>query len=140
MFRKPLRDVTIEDVQEFVKDRHEREGHHLEYKAKIDNTDKEKAKRELLKDITGMANAGGGLLIIGITENDEGFPEDICGTDASVGTQKVDEWINNVLLGNVDERLYYDCHVVQMADNRVVVILDIPASPKKPHMVPFQEL
>lgn len=66
MFNKPFSEITIEDVENLIYERKERENNHLEYKKKIGNSDKD--KKEFLKDVSGFANATGGFLIFGVEE------------------------------------------------------------------------
>ena len=136
MFKKAFDEITIEDIKDLVSNRKEREIHHLEYKETIGNSDRD--KKEFLKDVSGFANANGGYLIIGVREQD-GIPSEICGINKSIGNQKIDEWIDNVLISNLDERIRYGIRVFDLLnENRVVVLLYVPESPKKPHMVTFQ--
>ena len=116
--------------------RQERENNHLEYKSKVGNSDKD--KREFSKDVSGFANANGGFLIIGIEEK-EGLPSKICGIERVLGNQKIDEWINNVLISNIEDKIRYEIRIFDLDDEKIVVVLYIAESPKKPHMVTSQK-
>lgn len=133
MFAKPFDQITLQDIEELVNQRKERENNHLEYKRELGNSDRD--KKEFLKDVSGFANATGGFLIIGVEEVD-GVPERVCGMPKTVGNQKIDEWINNVLISNIDERLRYEIKIFDIGDN-VLILIFIQESPKKPHMVTF---
>jgi len=135
MFSKPFDEITIEDIKDLIFNRKERESHHLEYKEAIGNSDRD--KKEFLKDVSGFANASGGYLILGVEEKD-GAPNKICGVNKNIGNQKIDEWINNVLISNLDEKVQFEIKVLDLNQRSVVVVLYIPESPKKPHMVTFQ--
>ncbi len=137
MFNKPFTEIEIEDINKLVYERKERENNNLEYKQELNNT--EPNKQKLLKAVSGFANASGGFLIIGVTEKDDGTPDKICGIEKKIGNQKIDEWINNVLISNIDEKVRYEPKVFDIENNRVVVVLYIPESPKKPHMVTFDK-
>jgi hypothetical protein len=134
VFNKPLEKVTVEDIQALIEPRKERENQHLEYKSDINNSDD--GKKEFLKDVTGLANAEGGYLILGIKE-DDGLPQEICGISKEVGNQKIEEWITNVLISNLDPRLSFQIKVLDL-ENKTIVIIYIPESAKKPHMVTFK--
>ena len=139
MFNKPFNEITIEDIENLVLVRKERENNYLEYKEKLGHSDRD--KREFLKDVSGFANASGGFLIIGVKEHKpSGLPEKICGIEKIIGNQKVDEWINNVLISNLDERIHYNIKIFEFKnkDDKIVLLLYIPESPKKPHMITFQ--
>lgn len=58
---------TWQDLEQIVEHRHH-EGPSLEFKRNVALIG-DKARRELLKDLTGMGNGGGGLLIFGIAED-----------------------------------------------------------------------
>ena len=139
MFDKPFNKITIEDIENLIFIRKERENNHLEYKEKLGYSDRD--KREFLKDVSGFANASGGFLIIGVKEHKpSGLPEKICGIEKIIGNQKIDEWINNVLISNLDERIHYNLKIFEFKnkDDKIVLLLYIPESPKKPHMITFQ--
>jgi len=133
MFQKRLAELTINDINNLVSIRRERENLYLEYKSNLSNSNRD--KKEFLKDVSGFANAGGGFLLIGIEEN-KGVPTNICGTGGEVGNQKIDEWINNVLISNLDPKIYYELKIITgLKDNKALIIIHIPESKKKPHMV-----
>ncbi|MBA7512380.1 hypothetical protein ES705_04385 [subsurface metagenome] len=132
MLNKPIKTLTIEDLENLI-ERKERENLHLEYKEKIGNSNND--KKEFLKDVSGFANGNGGFLIIGMKEED-GIPIEILGVNKKIGNQKIDEWINNVLLANLEKRIHYNIQIIDK-DNSVVIILYIPESSKKPHMTTF---
>ncbi len=137
MFQKKIEELTLEDINKLVFVRKERENLHLEYKSDISNSNRD--KKEFLKDISGFANAGGGFLIIGITEN-KGLPDGICGTDMEIGSQKIDEWINNVLISNLDPKIFYELKIITgIEDDKILIIIHIPESKKKPHMVTLDD-
>ena len=136
MFNKAFNDITLADIENLVFVRKEREGNSLEYKEKINNSDG--GKKEFLKDISGIANSNGGFFIIGIKE-DNGVPSEIIGMEKEIGGQKIDEWIDNVLISNLDEKIQYEIKVFNIEDEKkVVVLMYVPESAKKPHMITFQ--
>jgi len=139
LFNKPFNKITVKDIENLIFIRKERENNYLEYKEKLGHSDRD--KREFLKDVSGFANASGGFLIIGVKEHKpSGLPEKICGIEKSIGNQKVDEWINNVLISNLDERIRYNIKIFDLKnkESKIVLLLYIPESPKKPHMITFQ--
>lgn len=139
MFNKPFSEITIKDIENLIFTRKERENNYLEYKEKLGNSGRD--KREFLKDVSGLANASGGFLIIGVKEHKKsGLPEKISGIEKTIGNQKIDEWINNVLISNLDERIQYNLKIFELInkDEKILLLLYIPESPKKPHMITFQ--
>jgi Putative DNA-binding domain len=63
---KPLTDWTAEDVRALVDERVE-EGQRLEFKREL-NLETQSQRIEAAKDLSGMANAAGGILIVGVEE------------------------------------------------------------------------
>ncbi len=77
----------MEDLQRLINDQVQ-ERDTVEYKRDIyGNSDAD--KREMLKDITSMANHRGGYLLIGIDENDEGIPTDVVGVEQGNHVERI---------------------------------------------------
>jgi len=133
MFNKPISQLNEEDFQALI-DNKERESSILEYKQEISGTDHE--KKEISKDISAMANTEGGYLVIGIQE-DDGQASVIVGTPKTIGRQPVEVWIENVLITNVRPKIAITPKVITLVSipGRVLVVIHIPQSPKRPHMV-----
>ena len=60
MFDKPFNKINIEDIEKLIRIRKEQENNYLEYKEKIDLSDK--FKKNFLKTVSGFANAKEALL------------------------------------------------------------------------------
>lgn len=135
MFTKPVSALVYHDIDDLVNVRREREGHHLDFKVGIINPDK--AKKDLAKDVCSFANAGGGFLVIGV---DKSYA--IVGADRLVQNRDIVEWLNQVLASNVEPPLFYhDPRMIEMPESdRVVVVVHIPESSTKPHMVTEQNI
>jgi hypothetical protein len=131
MFDKPLDKLTIDDITQLVDVLKTPEGQFVDYKRELDTS--VDAKKELVNDMSGFGNSQGGYLIIGVDEKD-GIPTQIVGTDKSVGRQKIDEWINSVISANTDPKLSYAIKVLPYKKDKVVVVIHLKNSPKKPHM------
>jgi hypothetical protein len=133
MFNRPVSQLGEEDIQTLI-DNKERESSILEYKQEVSGTDHE--KKEISKDISAMANTEGGYLVIGIKEID-GQANAITGTPKTIGRQPVEVWIENVLITNVRPKIAITPKVITLASipDRVLVVIHIPQSPKRPHMV-----
>lgn len=132
MFTKSFEQLILEDIQKLVYERKEREGQHLDYKEALEINDA--GKRELAKDASAFANSDGGYLIIGVKEED-GLPVDILGIEAQIGNQKIDEWIDNVLVSNIDNRIIYKMKLFEIDNGKVIIVIYIPLSSRRPHMV-----
>ncbi|MCK5475455.1 MAG: ATP-binding protein [Candidatus Pacebacteria bacterium] len=133
MFNKPISQLNLEDIQILI-DNQEKESLILEYKQELTGNDKE--KKEISKDVSAIANTCGGYLIIGIEEED-GKAASISGTQGKIGRQPVEEWIESVLISNVRPRLTITPKIISIEADRdkVVVVIHIPQSTRRPHMV-----
>ncbi len=133
-FSKPVTALTYEDIESLTSTG-EPESPILDYKARVEGADRD--KKELAKDVSAMANSSGGYVVIGVAE-EQGKPvHPPCGTARMIGQQKVEEWIEQILISNVVQRPPVVIQVVPLpgdADNCVVVI-NTSVSPRGPHMV-----
>lgn len=135
MFDKPFNKLNIEDVEKLIHIRKEQENNYLEYKEKIDLSDK--FKKNFLKTVSSFANAKGGYIAIGIKEDKKENLLEIIGIENTINHQKVEEWVNNVLLANLDKKVQYNIKTIEFKNNekKIILLIYIPESPKKPHMV-----
>jgi hypothetical protein len=112
-----------------------KESLHLEYKASdaIDKRDDRK-KLEIARDVSAFANADGGQIVYGMTENKDHEPD---GLDAGLDPHEYPEiWFDQVLQSNVTPLLSaVKPRHVPLSNGRVAVVLDIPASQGDPHQV-----
>jgi len=132
---RKLSEVTEQDLQRLINDEVQ-ERDTIEYKsAMYGHTDEE--KRELLKDISSMANHRGGYLIIGIEENGEGIPTKLAGIEAGNHVER----IRDSCLDNIEKRIIeLDVEDVPLTSGKVVVVVSIPESLNAPHMITFKGL
>ena len=130
MFTKPVAQLIYSDIDDLVNVRKEREGYFIDYKGESSNPDK--LKNELAKDISAFANSSGGYLIMGVDK--DGI---ISGISPTIQNRPVDEWLNQVISSNIDPLVFYeDPKVIQMPEkDKVVVVIHVPESARKPHMV-----
>lgn len=136
-FSKPVNALTYEDVESLTS-AGEPESPVLDYKARLEGADRD--KKELAKDVSAMANSSGGYIVIGVAEKQGKPVHPPCGTTRMVGQQKVEEWIEQILMSNVAQRPPVVIQVVPLpgdADNCVVVI-NTSVSSRAPHMVTVQ--
>lgn len=132
---KRLSEITEQDLQKLIDDQVQQRDI-IEYKsAMYDHSDED--KREMLKDITSMANHRGGYLIIGVEEDKEGIPLELVGIDAGNHVER----IMDSCLDNVDKRIIgLEVEDVPLSTEKVVVIVCIPESINAPHMITFKGL
>ena len=132
---KRLPDLQVEDLQRLVNDQVQ-ERDTVEYKRDMyGNSDAD--KREMLKDITSMANHRGGYLLIGIDENDEGIPTNVVGIEPGNHVERV----TSCCLDNVDKRvLGLGIKDIPLGNGRMVIVISIPESINAPHIVTHKGL
>lgn len=132
---KRLSDLQEQDIQRLVDDQVE-ERDTVEYKRDMyGNSDDD--KREMLKDITSMANHRGGYIVIGIEAEDEEIPTDIVGIKAGNHIER----ITSSCLDNIDKRMVgLEIEDIPLSNGRVVIIISIPESINIPHMITYKGL
>lgn len=97
------------------------------------------ARIEFLKDVSGLANADGGQLIIGMEEQD-GVASRVCGVEL----QNIDSRIQAIeasFRDNIEPRLpSVSIHPVRLASGRHCIVVDVAKSWVKPHRVSFKKV
>ena len=118
---KKLSDLKEEDIQRLV-DEEVQERDSVEYKRDMyGNSDDD--KREMLKDITSMANHHGGYIVIGIEEDAEGIPTNITGIETGNHVER----INDSCLDNIERRIVgLDIEDISLSTNKVVIVIAVP--------------
>jgi hypothetical protein len=139
---KRLRDITEADVRQLVNSGLE-EHLQLEYKSALYDDSKEQARESLL-DICMFANAGGGILLIGVSEqrDENGQPTGIPDPTATLGVELSNPEqlllsYDNRVVANIQERLSVEMSAIPIVD-RYVVAIRVPNSMSKPHRVQYQ--
>ena len=127
--------VTEQDLQVLV-EAQVPEGRRLDFKlTQYGTTDSE--KRELLKDVSALANTQGGHLIIGVREK-EGIATEVVGVsdiDPDAEIQRVEQIIRSGLDPPV---LGIRTKAVRLPNGENVIIIRIPRSFNPPHRVAAQ--
>lgn len=136
IFNKPLENLTVEDIKILVREKIP-ESQTLEYKEKGYANDRE-GKREILKDITSMANAYGGYIIIGIKEDSQGCAEEIIGIEEAEDEERK---IMSLCLAHIKERIRgLKISHIPVAENKRVLVIYVPRSLYGPHMITFEDM
>jgi predicted HTH transcriptional regulator len=112
-----------------------KESLHIEYKAS-DSVDKrsDPRKLEMARDISAFANADGGQIIYGMTENKDHEPD---GLDAGLDPREYPEiWFEQVLQQHFTPLLTsVKPRHIPLSNGRVAVVIDIPPPNGDPHQV-----
>ncbi|MCF3592909.1 ATP-binding protein [Rhodobacteraceae bacterium LMO-12] len=120
---------TIHDIQE-MKERGDSEGATLEFKSsRLFEQKNDKVFETLSREVTALANAIGGALIIGVEEDGEKRISEIVPIQ---DTAKDEEWLENGLLSRISPSLQLSIERIE-AEGGHLLILDVPASRNAPH-------
>lgn len=119
---KPVRDWTRSDLEALIG---QEEGSSLEFKASAALERHSKNTMELVKDVTALANAAGGVIIYGLVENkDTGAAEYI-----DDGSDAVPEWIEQILDSNAEPKVAgYHVQRIPLGNGRHAFAIDVPAA------------
>lgn len=133
---KPVSELGYKDIKDLTSSG-EPESIILDYKKRISGSEREKA--ELAKDICAFANSQGGYLIIGIEEKKGKPVHPPCGTERMLEEQKVEEWLEQVIISNVEQRVITDIKVISIPKSDLcIIVVHVPMSIRMPHMVTCQ--
>lgn len=128
---RSLHDLSFSDFQLLI-DNHVPEGPNLEYKEAA-YSGKASDIREMLRDVTALANAEGGYLVMGIREDHAGraaafSPVDDPRTRAQAITQ--------ACLDGIQERIpNLEIVSYEAGFNQGIIVIRVPESEQRPHMV-----
>lgn len=126
MIEKAIKEINYQDISELLYVKKQRESQTLDYKRDFYNQSK-----EFVKDITAFANKQGGQIIFGIDEK-EGS---IVGIHDTIGNQKIEDWISNVLNDLVTDKLDYEMCFIPISDEDTplyILIIHVYESKNKP--------
>jgi hypothetical protein len=133
LFARTFEELRAEDLQSLV-DNHVRESSTLEYKGEMYGTS-DADIREMLRDVCSLANAEGGTIVIGVTEDGQGVPVSL---KPMPDPAKHADRIVKSCLANISERIPGLRSGVVPVGMDGGVVVQIPRSYRRPHMVTFQ--
>lgn len=127
--------IELLDLQNLIENKVQ-ESKVLDYKLRYGWADKE--KRELLADISSLANTAGGYLVIGVRE-EEGLPKEIQGTpinNADIEKLK----ILNLLSDGLEPRLpSVSIKMIAVGEENYAIVISVAKSWTGPHVVVFDK-
>lgn len=116
--------MTLNEIMRLIED-HTQESLYLEFKHGAALSKQEKSKAELVKDITAFANAAGGRIIYGISE-EKNKTTGISHASllAPVSTSEINkEWISQVIKDNTSPRFHaFDIGELPIDGGRIIVV------------------
>ena len=126
LFTAPLSDVTFADVIAFC-DQGLPESVNLDYKLEIT------APEKLAKTVSSFANTFGGVLVIGVDENDTSRPK--APFEGLTFEQKIEERVWSTLVEHVYPPVLPEVHVCPPENGRTFVVIRVPQSSTTPHAI-----
>lgn len=119
-----LEDLMSNEIEESI---------NLDYKSARSLDKSDRKKKEIAKDVSAFANSDGGIIIYGIVEENH-KPQEIDFVD---GNDLTKEWLENVIDGNIQQRIL-DILIYPIRKNndlqKTVYIVKIPPSVNAPHI------
>ncbi len=132
---KPLDEIGEEDLFVLV-DEQVTENRHIEYKRLLP-LDTYDSKRELLADVSSLANAVGGHLLIGIQE-EAGLAQAVIGVECDDPDAEILR-LENLIRDGIKPRLQgVRAKAIRLKTGNYAFVLQIPRSWSKPHVVDFR--
>jgi len=123
LFTKEITKITFEDVLNFCNERI-KESINLDYKKDFPS--------DLEKTIAAFANTMGGLIIIGVDENDGKPKFPVEGLEYKEGFS---ERITNIILSNIYPPIFPEIQVCEPVEDKTFVIIRVPQSNMTPHFI-----
>lgn len=135
-FGKPLNEVGQGDLETLVQEE-VRERQTLEFK-RDSYARNDEGTREMLRDISAMANAYGGDILLGVETVGDGVASDLVGVpDGELEAQRT----ISSCLSNIEERIGgVTVWPVPISNGNHVIVIRMPQSMRAPHMVTFKGL
>jgi hypothetical protein len=133
ILQKPLHVITEVDLQHLVMEKVS-EAETLDYKLEM-YSQSDADKKEMLRDISSMANHQGGHILIGIREENEVAAEIVGINQPEIAAERL---LSSCLTG-IHERINgLDALPIPLGNGRAVLAVYIPQSTRMPHAVTFQ--
>lgn len=138
MIQKNIDEITEQDLQALI-DNSVVERKTLEYKQTLPSNS-DKGKKEFLADVSSFANASGGDLIYGITEDKKtGAPKLLEGLSIENVDQEISR-LDNIIRDGIEPRIpsVGISPPIPLKNSKIALVIRIPKSWSSPHRVTFK--
>lgn len=131
-----IKNVSKASLQELI-DGKVFENKELEYKGYSLTGGKltEKQKDKFIKEIAAFANTIGGIIIIGMQEDDNRLPVHLSG--AGLSLKDYDNWLSSfrqMVLSRIRPHLHgIECVPVELEEDSIAIVISVPKSYARPH-------
>ncbi len=126
LFTKPINEISYDDVVSFC-EQEIAEGVNLDYKQ-----DFPEKNIKLAKSICAFANTFGGIIVIGVVDEDSKPKAPFLGIDHK---EKLEEKVWNIILDNIYPPVFPEIRICPAKDNKTFVVIRIPQSNETPHAI-----
>ena len=134
MFSKNPNNITIYDIKQMITDQVS-EDRYIDYKRELP-VNSDDGKREFLADVSSFANAYGGYIFIGITE-EGGIPQETVGLNVNIDDEIL-RLESSIREGITPRIVGIQMIPVKGGNEGPVLVVHIPKSWSAPHMVTFK--
>lgn len=134
MISKQLEKIDLDDLKQ-LQNNAVSEGKTIEYKQKLP-TNSDGDRKEFLADISSFANASGGDLIFGITE-ENGSPKSIDGVEIANVDEEIRKY-ENIIRDGIEPRIVFATRAVNVSGQKFAFIFRVDKSWTGPHRVIYK--
>ncbi len=132
LFLKPLENITIDDISKFISEKHP-ENIRLEYKSGFSTSN---PNLQIAKEVSAFANQQGGLLIYGVSEEEENTRR----PNAVIGVEKKSnprQRIQSVCIDHIYPPVIPEIQEYELPSDKdkVIILVRIPMSDTVPHTI-----
>lgn len=128
---RSVRDISLDDIRLLVENQVP-EGPYLEYK-ESPYSGRPQDRREMLRDVTALANSSGGYLIVGIREDHFGRAEELIPVPEP---HTIAQAMRQTCLDGVRDRVGgLEVGVYETGFDQGIIVFHVPFSERRPHMV-----
>lgn len=135
MINKQFDKINLDDLEQ-LKNNAVSESKTIEYKQQF-SSNSDGDRKEFLADVSSFANASGGDLIYGVSE-EKGYPKSIDGVEVEDSDEEIRKY-ENIILDGIEPRIIVATKAIKVSEKRYVFIFRINKSWTSPHRVIFKK-
>ena len=138
--QKPVKEITLEDIKSLIENKIP-EGKTIDYKQSL-SIETPGEKIDFYKDVSAFANAEGGDIVYGVTEEDR-FPQEIVGVEISDIDNTLSALQDMIRTGIeptiIPQPEFSEPIPVPQSENKYVIVLRVYKSYTGPHRISFNK-